>query len=63
MEWAPANILSQTSTIDDDNVEGELDINRAVLKQQIEDMTEADADPDRIEVIRELIVFLIMHDT
>lgn len=49
LEWAPANILSQTSTIDDDNVEGELDINRAVLKQQIEDMTEADADPDRIE--------------
>lgn len=63
MEWAPANILSQTSTIDDDNVEGELDINRAVLKQQIEDMTEAEADPDRIEVICELIVFLIMHDT
>lgn len=51
LEWAPGNILSRTSTVDDDKVVGELEVQRALLKQQVEDPTEADVDPDRIEVI------------
>ncbi|KAH6776205.1 nucleotide/nucleic acid binding protein [Perilla frutescens var. hirtella] len=49
LEWAPGNILSQTSTVDDDKVAGELEVTRVALKQQIEDIAEADVDPDRIE--------------
>ncbi|KAL8508685.1 hypothetical protein ACS0TY_019075 [Phlomoides rotata] len=49
LEWAPGNILSPTSTVADDKVVGELEVKRALLKQQVEDLTETDVDPDRIE--------------
>lgn len=49
LEWAPGNILSQTSTVADDKVVDELVDKRAFLKQQLEDPTEADVDPDRVE--------------
>ncbi|XP_042026020.1 multiple RNA-binding domain-containing protein 1-like [Salvia splendens] len=49
LEWAPGNILSQTSAVDDDKAVGELDAKKVVLKHQIEDIAEEDADPDRIE--------------
>lgn len=63
LEWAPGNILNQTSTVDDDKVVGALDVKKVVLKPQIEDIAEADVDldPDRIEVILELILILEMH--
>ncbi|KAI3455775.1 hypothetical protein Pfo_012438 [Paulownia fortunei] len=47
LEWAPGNILSQTSADGGNKVVGELDVKRALLEQ--EDTTDADADPDRIE--------------
>ncbi|KAL1537533.1 multiple RNA-binding domain-containing protein 1-like [Salvia divinorum] len=49
LEWAPGNILSQTSAVADDKAVGELDAKKVVLKHQIEDIAEEDADPDRIE--------------
>lgn len=63
MEWAPGNILSQTSTVDDDKVVGALNVKKVVLKPHLEDIAEADVDPDpdRIEVILEPILFLEMH--
>ncbi|KAK6150250.1 hypothetical protein DH2020_017775 [Rehmannia glutinosa] len=54
LEWAPGNILSQTSTVGDSKVVGELDVNRALLERQVEDTTDADVDPDRIEVKKHL---------
>ncbi|GFQ00836.1 probable RNA-binding protein 19 [Phtheirospermum japonicum] len=51
LEWAPANILSQTSNVGDNKVVDELDVNstRAFLERHVEDTTDADVDPDRIE--------------
>lgn len=60
MEWAPGNILSQTSTVDDDKVVGALDVMKVALKPQIEDIAEEDVDPDRVEVYSSH-VFLEIH--
>ncbi|KAL2474679.1 nucleotide binding [Abeliophyllum distichum] len=53
LEWAPGNILSQTpiSMADSNNnvVVGEHDTKRVFLEQQLEDITDLDVDPDRIE--------------
>ncbi|KAK4440384.1 putative RNA-binding protein 19 [Sesamum alatum] len=49
LEWAPGNILSQTSSVGDNKVVGEHDVKRALLEQEVEETTDADVDPDRIE--------------
>ncbi|CAA2934592.1 multiple RNA-binding domain-containing 1 isoform X1 [Olea europaea subsp. europaea] len=53
LEWAPGNILSPTPTsVGDSNdnvIVGEHDSNRVLLEQQLEDITDMDVDPDRIE--------------
>ncbi|KAG8385072.1 hypothetical protein BUALT_Bualt03G0003500 [Buddleja alternifolia] len=49
LEWAPGNILSQIPIVGENTVLGELDVKRAFLEQQVEETTEADVDPDRIE--------------
>ncbi|KAL7089774.1 hypothetical protein ACP275_13G203400 [Erythranthe tilingii] len=49
LEWAPSNILSETSAVGDNEVVGGHDVTRALLEQQVEDTTDADVDPDRIE--------------
>ncbi|CAA0824296.1 Unknown protein [Striga hermonthica] len=49
LEWAPGNILCQTSTVGNNEVVGEADVKRAFLDQQVEDIMDADVDPDRIE--------------
>ncbi|XP_073154401.1 uncharacterized protein [Henckelia pumila] len=48
LEWAPYNILSQTATFDKVTVH-QLDVKRALLEQQVVELTEADVDNDRIE--------------
>ncbi|KAL6561835.1 hypothetical protein OROGR_002842 [Orobanche gracilis] len=48
LEWAPGNILSQTSNVGDNKID-ELDVKRALLERQSEDITDTDVDPDRIE--------------
>ncbi|KAL0398082.1 UNVERIFIED_CONTAM: putative RNA-binding protein 19 [Sesamum radiatum] len=49
LEWAPGNILSQTSPVGDNKVVGEHDVKRALLEQEVEETTDADVDLDRIE--------------
>ncbi|XP_051125398.1 multiple RNA-binding domain-containing protein 1 [Andrographis paniculata] len=49
LEWAPDNIICESSPVGDNTVMGELDIKRALLEQQREELTDADVDPDRIE--------------
>ncbi|KAL8031771.1 hypothetical protein ABFX02_13G049300 [Erythranthe guttata] len=49
LEWAPGNILSETSAVGDNEVVGGHDVKRALLEQQVEETTDADVDPDRIE--------------
>ncbi|KAL6549886.1 hypothetical protein OROMI_020374 [Orobanche minor] len=48
LEWAPSNIMSQASNVGDNKI-GELDVKRALLERQVEDITDTDVDPDRIE--------------
>lgn len=54
MEWAPANVLSQSSTSvgdgKNDAIVGEHDVKRAILEQQVEGILDVDVDPDRVEV-------------
>jgi multiple RNA-binding domain-containing protein 1 len=53
LEWAPDNILSQSSTSKTDeknNAIGEHDAKRVILEQQVEGLNDVDIDPDRIEV-------------
>lgn len=54
LEWAPSDVLSQSSTSKgnqkNDAVVGEHDAKRALLEQQLEGVTDADIDPDRVEV-------------
>lgn len=50
MEWAPGNILDQTSDSKNALVVGEDDAKRALLEQQVEGVTDPDVDPDRVEV-------------
>lgn len=49
LEWAPYNIISQTPTVDDKVTVHQLDVERALLEQQVVELTEADVDNDRIE--------------
>ncbi|XP_006446262.2 LOW QUALITY PROTEIN: multiple RNA-binding domain-containing protein 1 [Citrus clementina] len=53
LEWAPSDVLSQSSTSKgnqkNDAVVGEHDAKRALLEQQLEGVTDADIDPDRVE--------------
>lgn len=53
LEWAPANILSQSSTSKSDEKSdaavGEHDAKRVILEQSVEGISEMDIDPDRIE--------------
>jgi multiple RNA-binding domain-containing protein 1 len=53
LEWAPGNILCQSSTSktdDKDNAIGEHDAKRVTLEQQVEGLIDMDIDPDRVEV-------------
>lgn len=54
LEWAPANILSQSSTSEGNEKNGaavgEHDVKRAILEQQVEGILDVDVDPDRVEV-------------
>ncbi|XVE88498.1 hypothetical protein DITRI_Ditri19aG0074000 [Diplodiscus trichospermus] len=53
LEWAPNNVLNKSSALEGDkknNVAvGEHDVKRAILEQQVEGISDADIDPDRIE--------------
>ncbi|CAA2976514.1 multiple RNA-binding domain-containing 1 isoform X1 [Olea europaea subsp. europaea] len=53
LEWTPGNILSPNPTsVDDSNdnvIVDEHDSNRVLLEQKLEDITDMDIDPDRIE--------------
>ncbi|KAL9145488.1 hypothetical protein ABFS82_13G045900 [Erythranthe guttata] len=49
LEWAPGNILSETSAVGDNEVVGGHDVKRALLEQQVKETTDADVDADRIE--------------
>lgn len=54
LEWAPNNIISQTSKpMDDSNntlIVGEHVVKRALLEQHVEGIADVDIDPDRVEV-------------
>ncbi|KAL6957090.1 hypothetical protein U1Q18_034802 [Sarracenia purpurea var. burkii] len=54
VEWAPDDILSQNSTsVDDANntvIIGEHEVKRVFLEQHVEGITNANIDPERIEV-------------
>lgn len=54
MEWAPHNVLEKSSASEGDNKSnaavGEHDVKRAILEQHLEGISDADIDPDRIEV-------------
>ncbi|XP_058072276.1 multiple RNA-binding domain-containing protein 1 [Magnolia sinica] len=52
LEWAPSNILSPSSkseTGGQKDVIGEKDVKRVLLEQQVEEISEEDTDPDRVE--------------
>ncbi|WVY91495.1 hypothetical protein V8G54_037009 [Vigna mungo] len=52
LEWAPSNILSQSSTSKNDDMNGaigENDAKRQILEQNVERITDVDIDPDRVE--------------
>lgn len=52
MEWAPGNILDQTSDSKNDFIVGEDDVKRVLLEQQVEGIADPDVDPDRVEVYK-----------
>ncbi|KAK7385142.1 hypothetical protein VNO78_30854 [Psophocarpus tetragonolobus] len=52
LEWAPSNILSQSSTSKNNEISGaigENDAKRQILEQQVERITDVDIDPDRVQ--------------
>ncbi|XP_009772604.1 multiple RNA-binding domain-containing protein 1 [Nicotiana sylvestris] len=49
LEWAPGNILDQTSDSKNTLIVGEDDAKRVLLEQQVEGITDPDVDPDRVE--------------
>ncbi|KAF3447845.1 hypothetical protein FNV43_RR08551 [Rhamnella rubrinervis] len=53
LEWAPADILSQSSTSEGNEkngaIIGEHDVKRAILEQQVGGISDVDVDPDRVE--------------
>ena len=54
MEWAPDSVLNKSSASEGDKKNnaavGEHDVKRAILEQHVEGISDADIDPDRIEV-------------
>ncbi|KAH7514831.1 hypothetical protein FEM48_Zijuj11G0132200 [Ziziphus jujuba var. spinosa] len=56
LEWAPVNILSESSTSDDNKMNvpivGEHDAKKAMLEQHVEGISDVDVDPDRVEIVR-----------
>jgi multiple RNA-binding domain-containing protein 1 len=53
LEWAPSDILTPKSTSINDEVNigiGEKDVKRVILEKDVERISDADIDPDRIEV-------------
>ncbi|KAL6499990.1 hypothetical protein OROGR_027900 [Orobanche gracilis] len=52
LEWAPSNILSQSSTSKSNEMNsgiGENDAERLILEQNVERISDVDIDPDRVE--------------
>lgn len=52
LEWAPSNILSQSSTSKNNEMNGaigENDAKRQILEQHVERISDVDIDPDRVE--------------
>ncbi|XP_057438788.1 uncharacterized protein LOC130730728 [Lotus japonicus] len=52
LEWAPSNILSQSSTSKSNEMNGgigENDAKRMILEQNVERISDVDIDPDRVE--------------
>ncbi|KAI4297016.1 hypothetical protein L6164_036928 [Bauhinia variegata] len=52
LEWAPSNVLSQSSTSKDNEMNsavGANDVKRLILEQNVEGISDADIDPDRVE--------------
>ncbi|TKY56107.1 RNA-binding protein 19 [Spatholobus suberectus] len=52
LEWAPSNILSQSSTSKSNELNGaigENDAKRQILEQHVERISDVDIDPDRVE--------------
>lgn len=53
LEWAPSNILSSTlkseNNVPNGTVVGEKDVSRVLLEQRVEDISNDDVDPDRVE--------------
>lgn len=53
VEWAPANVLSQAPTTEGNEKSGVVvgeDAKRVILEQHLGETSEADADPDRVQV-------------
>lgn len=53
LEWAPSNVLMQTSTSKNNEKSGaigENDAKRQILEQHLEGISDVDIDPDRVEV-------------
>lgn len=61
MEWAPGNVLSQSSkteSIENNSaVVGEHDVKKVMLEQYVEGISDVDADPDRVEVSFYMLFF------
>ncbi|CAH9107130.1 unnamed protein product [Cuscuta europaea] len=49
LEWAPGNILDQTSGSSNSMIAGEQDVKKVLLEQQLEGTIDTDVDPDRVE--------------
>lgn len=59
LEWAPSDVLSQNSTSGNNgknSAVGEHDAKRVILEQHLEGMSDADLDPDRVEVCHLIII-------
>lgn len=49
LEWAPNNILSQDMETNNKSIVGEQEAKKVLLEQQVEGISETEADPDRVE--------------
>ncbi|KAL2930769.1 Multiple RNA-binding domain-containing protein 1 [Bienertia sinuspersici] len=49
LEWAPSNILSQDLQTNDKSIVREQEARKILLEQQLEGISEAEMDPDRVE--------------
>lgn len=53
LEWAPSNVLSQSSASKDNEMDsaiGKNDAKRQILEQHVDRISDVDIDPDRVEV-------------